>query len=78
MLNINRRVLDQAATTPTNPDVLDAMKPYFNEYFGNPSSIHSFGREAKKAVDAARDTIAAFIGADSDEIVFTSGGAESD
>jgi len=70
--------MDYAATTPTHPEVLAAMQPYFTDHFGNPSSIHSFGREGRKAVDGARDTIAAFIGARSDEIVFTSGGTESD
>lgn len=70
--------MDYAATTPTHPDVIEAMKPYFYDNFGNPSSIHSYGREAKKAVDAARDNIAGFIGARPAEIVFTSGGTESD
>jgi cysteine desulfurase len=70
--------MDYAATTPTHPEVLEAMKPYFTDHFGNPSSIHSYGREAKKAVDAARDNIAGFIGSRSDEIIFTSGGTESD
>ncbi len=70
--------MDYAATTPTHPEVLEAMKPYFYEIFGNPSSIHSYGREAKKAIDAARDNIAGFIGARSAEIIFTSGGTESD
>ena len=70
--------MDYAATTPTHPEVIDAMKPYFSDKFGNPSSIHSFGREAKKAIDEARDNIAGFIGARSDEIIFTSGGTEAD
>lgn len=75
---MKRIYMDYAATTPMHPDVLTAMKPYFTDNFGNPSSIHSFGREAKKAIDAARDDIAGFIGARSDEIIFTSGGTEAD
>ncbi len=61
-----------------HPEVLEAMKPYFADIFGNPSSIHFFGREARKAVDASRDKLAEFIGARSEEIFFTSGGTESD
>jgi cysteine desulfurase len=75
---MNKIYMDYAATTPTHPDVLEAMKPYFTEVFGNPSSIHSFGRDAKKAVDEARDNIAGFLNARSEEIFFTSGGTESD
>ncbi|HHV62887.1 MAG TPA: cysteine desulfurase NifS [Firmicutes bacterium] len=70
--------LDHAATTPMRPEVLDAMLPYLKDRFGNPSSIHSFGREARKALDEARDKIAAIIGAGPDEIIFTSGGTEAD
>ena len=70
--------MDHAATTPVHPEVLEAMKPYFSDIFGNPSSIHSFGRDARKAIDDARDNIALSIGARSDEIVFTSGGTEAD
>jgi len=74
-----RRVyLDYAATTPTDPEVIKAMEPYFFEKFGNPSSIHSFGQEAKKAIEDAREITAKFLGAKSEEIVFTSGGTESD
>lgn len=69
---------DYAATTPTDPRVVDAMLPYFSLSYGNPSSLHSFGREAKQALDHARETVAAFIGAKPEEIVFTSGGTESD
>lgn len=70
--------LDYAATTPTHPDVVEAMKPYYSEIFGNPSSIHSFGQEAKAAVESAREQVAALIKAKPGEIVFTSGGTESD
>jgi len=70
--------LDYSATTPMKKEVLDEMLPYFTEFFGNPSSIHSFGRESRKAVDKARDQIAKTFGAKSDEIFFTAGGTESD
>jgi len=69
--------LDYAATTPTDPEVLEAMLPYFSERFGNPSSIHGFGQETRKAIEAARSQIASFLGAKDEEIVFTSGGTES-
>ena len=76
---MSRRVyLDHNASTPVHPDALAAMLPYFSERFGNPSSIHGFGREARDAVEAARDTIAGFLGVEPEEIVFTSGGTESD
>lgn len=75
---MKRIYLDHAATTPARPEVVEAMLPYFGEIGGNPSSIHSFGRDARKAVDQARDTIASCLGADSSEIVFTGGGSESD
>lgn len=70
--------LDNAATTQTYPEVVDAMLPFFTEYYGNPSSIYSFAGEATKAVDKARHTIAASLGADASEIYFTGGGSESD
>ena len=70
--------LDNAATTQTYPEVLDAMLPFFTEHYGNPSSIYSFAGEAGKAVDEARRTIASAIGADASEIYFTGGGSESD
>lgn len=70
--------LDYAATAPTDPEVIKAMEPYFFEKFGNASSLHSFGQEAKKALEDAREKVAAFLGADAQEIIFTSGGTESD
>lgn len=69
---------DHSATTPVHPDVAEEMFRCVAGIFGNPSSIHSFGREAKKAVDAARSRVAESIGAKREEIVFTSGGTESD
>ena len=75
---MKRIYLDYAATTPTHPEVVKAMLPYFNEAFGNPASIHSYGQEAKQALEESRDKVAALIGAESEEIVFTSGGTEAD
>jgi len=75
---MRRIYLDHAATTPTQPEVVKAMLPYFTNAFGNPSSIHSYGQEAKGAIEEARDKVAALIGAPSEEIVFTSGGTEAD
>ena len=69
--------LDYAATTFVKDEVMDAMMPYFSDKFGNGSSIHAMGREAKKALEASRKTVAASIGALPDEIFFTSGGSES-
>ena len=70
--------LDHAATTYTDPEVFEAMKPYFCEVFGNASSLHGFGREAAKAVDKARGQVAAALGCKPSEVYFTSGGTESD
>ena len=70
--------LDNSATTNLDKEVLEAMLPYYTDVFGNPSSLHSYGRRALKAVDDARETIAKCIGAKSNEIYFTSGGSESD
>ncbi len=70
--------LDYNSTTPVDRAVLDAMLPYFAENFGNASSIHSSGQRGRSAVDAARDSVAALIGAKPSEIVFTSGGTEAD
>jgi cysteine desulfurase len=69
--------LDHAATTPTDPAVVQAMLPFFTRIYGNPSSMHAFGQEAKRAIEAARDSIASFLGAKPEEIIFTSGGTES-
>ena len=70
--------LDHAATTPVDPRVLEAMLPYFGQTFGNPNSLHAFGRRSVRAVDEARDEIAALLGARPHEIYFTSGGTEAD
>ena len=78
MVTKKRIYLDYAATTPTDPEVVEAMLPYLSDVFGNPSSIHSFGQEAKAAAEEARDKIAALIGARGEEIVFTGGGTEAD
>ena len=72
-----RIYLDHNATTPIHPDVLAAMLPYLRQAFGNPSSIHRFGREARQAVDEAREKVARLIGAKPSEIIFTSGGTEA-
>ncbi len=70
--------LDYAATTPTDPEVVAAMEPYFFEKFGNASSLHAYGQEAKKALEDSREELAGFINARPEEILFTSGGTESD
>jgi cysteine desulfurase len=70
--------LDHAATTPVRPDVLEAMLPFFGPRFGNPSSVHRWGREARTALDEARERMARCIGASADEVCFTSGGTEGD
>ena len=70
--------LDHAATAPLRSEVLEAMLPYLREHHGNPSSIHASGRRARQALDEARETIAGFLGCKPREIVFTSGGTESD
>jgi cysteine desulfurase len=75
---MNRVYLDYNATTPVEPEVLDAMLPYFSAEFGNASSIHTFGQKARAAVETAREQVAALIGARPQEIFFTSGGTESD
>jgi cysteine desulfurase len=70
--------LDHAATTPVRPEVLEAMTPFFGARFGNPSSVHRWGRDARTALDEARSRVAACLRAQPDEIVFTSGGTEGD
>ena len=69
--------LDNAASTAVHPEVVKEMSPYFDVQYGNPSSIHQFGRKAKNAIQKARKQVAALIGAEQDEILFTSGGTES-
>ncbi|MBI2852635.1 MAG: cysteine desulfurase NifS [Chloroflexi bacterium] len=75
---MKRVYLDYAATTPTRPEVVEAMRPYFTEAFGNPSSLYSYGQEAKGAIETARTKVAALINARAEEILFTSGGTEAD
>lgn len=76
---MKRIYMDHAATTPLHPEVLAAMMPYLTDLYGNPSSIHGFGRETRQAIDTARDTIAENLGAaDASEITFTGSGSESD
>jgi cysteine desulfurase len=69
---------DYAATTPVDPRVLETMLPYFNETFGNPSSVHRYGQRAEAAVDTARETVAAVLNCRPDEVIFTSCGSEAD
>ena len=70
--------LDHSATTPVHPEVIKIMTEYMAEHFGNPSSIHAWGRQARKGVEEARERVARLIGAQANEIVFTSGGTEAD
>ena len=70
--------MDHNATSPVLPEVLDAMMPFFSEAYGNPSSAHRYGREAREAVDQARERVGLLLNANADEIVFTGGGSESD
>ena len=69
--------LDYAATTPVCPEAVEFMLPFYNRFFGNPSSFHRMGREAKQAIEEARDKVAQLIGAQPQEILFTSGGTEA-
>jgi cysteine desulfurase len=73
-----RIYFDHAATTPVHPEVVQAMLPYLQSHFGNPSSLHSFGREAAEAIAVARETVAGLLNARPEEIVFTGGGSEAD
>jgi cysteine desulfurase len=76
---MDRRVyLDHNASTPVHPEVLAEMLPFFAEHFGNPSSVHAFGREARAGLDTARERVARFLRVAPEELVFTSGGTESD
>ncbi|HEU4438094.1 MAG TPA: cysteine desulfurase family protein [Methylomirabilota bacterium] len=76
---MNRQVyLDHNASTPVHPEVVDAMLPYFSERYGNPSSVHGFGRTAREGLESAREQIAHFLRVGKEEVVFTSGGTESD
>ena len=75
---MKRIYLDYAATTPTHPEVVKAMLPYFTDAFGNPSAIYSYGLEARGAIEEARSKVADLIGARDEEITFTSGGTEAD
>jgi cysteine desulfurase len=78
MARIRSVYLDHSATTPTDPRVVEAMLPYFTEVYGNASSSHGFGRKAESAVEQARETVAGILNCQPSEIVFTSGGSESD
>ena len=76
---MTRRVyLDHNASTPVHPEVVAAMTPYFTEVYGNPSSVHAFGRDAREGVDVAREKVARFLKVPPDQVIFTSGGTESD
>src|SRR4051812_25269468 len=74
---MKRIYFDNAATTPLAPEVLEVMMPYLTEKFGNPSSIYSYGRETRLAIESARKTVARLLNAHPAEIFFTSGGTES-
>jgi cysteine desulfurase len=78
-ININSKIyMDYAATTPVDPRVAAAMQPYFDQFFGNPSSMHFFGQQAEAALERARESVAAGLNCRPDEVVFTSCGSESD
>ncbi len=75
---MNRVYMDANATTPLLPPVLETMQPYFGEQFGNASSVHRFGQQARAAIEHARESIATLLSCRSAEVVFTSGGTEGD
>jgi cysteine desulfurase len=75
---MHRVYLDNNATTPLLPEVFEAMRPYFGEHFGNASSIHHHGQETRAAVESARESVAGLLGCSASEVIFTSGGTESD
>ncbi len=75
---MNQVYLDHAATTPMAPAVLEAMTPHLTEHYGNASSVHQLGRQARVALEEARERVAGCLGAEPSEIVFTSGGTEAD
>jgi cysteine desulfurase len=75
---MKRIFMDHASTTKVDDEIVNAMLPYFSKYYGNPSSIHAFGREAREAVDTARTHVGDLLGARDDEIIYTAGGTESD
>ena len=78
-MSIHRTVyLDHAGTTSMDPQVLEAMIPYFSQLYGNPSSIHTVGQEARYALDESRERVAKVLGCRAREVVFTGGGSESD
>ena len=77
-MNERRIYMDNAATTATRPEVLEAMLPYFTQHYGNPSSIHAFGRDARRALENARKQVAAALNCEPREVYFTAGGSESD
>src|SRR5437899_11372367 len=77
MSNFRKIYLDHSATTPVDPRVVEAMMPFLTEKFGNASSVHFFGQEARAAVDRARREVAALVGARPNEIVFVSGGTQA-
>lgn len=76
-MNIKKIYVDYAATTPVDPRVVEAMEPYFTNFFGNASSLNSFGIEAKKSIEESRETIAEFMGADAEELIFTGSATEA-
>ena len=75
---MNKIYFDHAATSPVKKEVIETMKPYFDKIYGNPSSVHFFGQEARKAVEESREKVAEFLNCTPEEIVFTSGGTEAD